>query len=158
MTTIADALDGLEPEAIRRILKWATDRFQVRPTAADVLQAQAEAPRAPAVAATYSDFPTLFVAANPQSAPDKAMVAAYWFQVLQGQQDFDSFTLSKELKHLGHPSTNITRDLDALIGRTPRLVIQTRKLGTTKQARKQYKLTHEGIKAVERMLSGNGEA
>ena len=80
------------------------------------------------------------------------MVAGYWFQELAGQDDLDSQRINKELKNLGHPSTNITRDFDALIRRSPRQVIQVRKEGKSRQARKRYKLTREGIKAVEQML------
>ena len=42
--------------------------------------------------------------------------------------------------------------MDSLIAK--RLVIQTRKIGNTKQARKKYKLTREGMKLVERMVEG----
>jgi hypothetical protein len=91
---------------------------------------------------------------------EKVLVVAYWFQVIQGQDDWDSFAINTELKHLGHPSTNITRDLDSLMNRAPRLVLQVRKDGTTKQARKRYKLTREGVRAVEKLLGAaeNGGA
>jgi hypothetical protein len=154
MSDVAKALSGLEPDAIRRVLKWATDRYQTR------VPGQAEGAGAEAAVAerrSFADFPSFFDAANPQSGPDKALVAAYWFQVVKGQEDLDSSALNRELKNLGHPSTNITRDLDALIKRTPRLVIQVRKSGTTKQARKKYKLTREGIRAVERMIGAVSE-
>lgn len=160
MAEVAAAIGELEPEARRRVLKWALDRY--RPASGTVMEDRDDhetgpdetSPHRPA--GGFADFPALFDAANPDSAAEKALVAGYWFQVIQGEEDFDGFRLNKELKHLGHPSTNITRDLDSLINRSPRLVIQTRKLGSTKQARKQYKLTREGIKAVERMLSQGG--
>jgi len=44
--------------------------------------------------------------------------------------------------------------LTQLIVRKPALVIQTHKSGSTKQARKRYRLTNEGLRAVERMLAG----
>jgi DNA-binding PadR family transcriptional regulator len=46
------------------------------------------------------------------------------------------------------------------MARKPALVIQTRKGGSSKQARKRYRLTGEGIRAVEKMIaeSGTGEA
>jgi DNA-binding MarR family transcriptional regulator len=84
---------------------------------------------------------------------DKVVAVAYWFQQLQGNEDWDSATVNNELKHLGYSSSNITRDLDNLMAKSPRYVIQTRKEGTTKQARKRYKLTREGIRAVEAMLN-----
>ena len=100
----------------------------------------------------FTDCHELFDAGSPSSGPEKALVAAYWFQVVQGNDDLDSQQLNTELKNLGHPSTNITRDLGGLINRAPRFVIQVRKDGTSRQARKKYKVTREAIKAVERML------
>ena len=88
---------------------------------------------------------------------ERALVAAYWFQYLGGVSDFDSATLNKELKHLGHQSSNITTALTSLMSKKPQLVIQTRKSGASKQARKKYKLTNEGIKQVQRMLRSEVE-
>jgi hypothetical protein len=151
MGDIARALEGLEPEAARRVLKWAIDRFQLR--AVGLSTGVAGGGGGPLPTRAFTDFPELFDAANPQTGLDKALVAGYWFQVAQGQEDWDSQAVNTNLKQLGHPSTNITRDLDALIKRTPRLVLQVRKEGTSKQARKRYKLTREGIRAVEAMLN-----
>ena len=150
MGEVASALAPLEPEAVRRVLRWAIERYQSRPGSPrpDV----PEATGAPAAPRTFLSFPDLFDAANPASGLDKVLAAAYWFQVVQGQEDLDAILLHKELRHLGHPSSNITRDLDSLSNRTPRYVLQVRKAGSTKQARKRYRLTREGIRAVEQML------
>ena len=71
------------------------------------------------------------------------------------QEDWDAQAVNSELKHLGYQSTNITRDLDALMARTPKMVLQVRKEGTTRQARKRYKLTREGIKVVEKLVTSS---
>jgi DNA-binding PadR family transcriptional regulator len=151
MQTISTALQSLEPDAVRRVLKWANERFQIRspaPTMPDYSPHGSENPPQ-----AFNEFSDLFDAANPMMDVDKALLAAYWFQVVQKHDDLDSLQLNTELKHLGHPSGNITRALDNLINRSPRLVMQTRKDGTTKQARKRYKLTREGIRAVEKMIA-----
>jgi hypothetical protein len=178
MSTIADALSTLDQQAITRVLKWASERYAVElavraHTESDKRHAEQSggsaqptppdptsftAPSSAPAPATFNDFHELFDAANPSTSMDKALVAGYWFQVSKTQDDLDGFQLNKELKNLGHPSSNITRDLDHLINKTPRLAMQVRKDGSTKQARKKYKLTREGIKAVERMLSGQQQA
>ena len=163
MQNLAGALSGLDPDATRRVLKWAMDRYQVKPAtpppAPPPMRAEAEpavpaapVPREPA----FGDFADLFDAANPESGVENALVAGYWFQAVQKHAELDSQQLNSALKNLGRPSSNITRDLDSLMTRTPRLVIQVRKDGNTKQARKRYKLTTEGVRAVERMLSRSG--
>jgi hypothetical protein len=156
MGAIAYALQSLDQDATRRVLDWATKRYLQKVMAYDAalptaLPAAAVVPSQPSPA-TFEAFHALFDAANPKAATERALVAGYWFQVVLGNPDFDSQALNRELKHLGHVSTNITRDLDQLMARTPRFVIQTRKLGSTRQARKQYALTNEGIKVVNAML------
>lgn len=156
MGDVATALDSLDPEVAGRVLRWANERYRIKiktPSASSGGTSDAGAgAEHPATTQQFTDFHELFDAANPTSGPDKALVAAYWFQVAQGNEDLESFQLNTELKNLGHPSTNITRDLDGLIHRTPRYIMQTRKEGTSRQARKKYKITREGIRAVERML------
>jgi hypothetical protein len=157
MGEIAKALEPLEPEAKKRVLKWAAERFQ-----AGLAIGVQDSPRGrdagghgPLPERTFADLAELFDSANPQTGLDKVLVTAYWYQTVKSQEVWDSQTINNDLKHLGHQSSNITRDLDALIKRTPRLVIQVRKEGTAKQARKLFKLTREGLKAVEAMLNAS---
>jgi hypothetical protein len=152
MGQIADALEPLDTEARRRVLKWAAERYQPRaalptPEAPTNLTLQMSTP------SSFLSVHQLFDAAAPESGVQKVLVVAYWFQVIQGHADWDAQTINTELKQMGHPSSNITRDFDVLMSRTPRMVMQVRKQGTTKQARKLYTLTREGIKVVEEQLS-----
>jgi hypothetical protein len=160
MTSITSALTPLEPEAIRRVLRWAIERFQPR-TNPDVtvplvgVSATGSVGTATAVSGprTYLNLAELIDRASPETGLDRVLTVAFYFQVALSQEDWDAQAVNTELKHLGYPSTNITRDLDTLMARSPRLVLQTRKDGTTKQARKRYKLTREGIKVVEKLIS-----
>ena len=72
---------------------------------------------------------------------------------MQGEADFDAQSVNTKLKHLGHGVGNITQALDVLKDRRPQLIVQLRKSGTTKQARKKYKVTTAGKSAVEAMLA-----
>jgi hypothetical protein len=101
--------------------------------------------------ATFADFCN---AANPSNGVERVLVAGYWLQVLGQEEGFGSQDANRELKNLGHQSTNITRDLDHLQSGSPKLVIQVKKSGNTRQARKLYKLTHAGISRVKEMLGG----
>jgi hypothetical protein len=100
----------------------------------------------------FSSFAELFDSANPLSRSDKALVAGYWIQVIQGNDDVAGAAINLELKHLGHRLSNITGAIDSLRNCKPALVVQLRKSGNTKQARKKYKVTDAGIKAVQAML------
>lgn len=157
MAAIRDALKPLDAETLKRVLDWANRRFRppIGSTALGIADATSTGSiDSVQVSATFEDLPSLVDAANPGNGLDRILVVAYWFQQILKRDDFDAFAINRELKHLGYPAGNITRDLESLISRTPRLVIQTRKLGSTKQARKQYKLTREGVRAVDEMLRG----
>jgi hypothetical protein len=158
MTAVAKAIEKLDPDAKRRVMSWVSERYDIpvkKPMAKAREQDSNEGGGDVDVAA-LSSFDELFDAADPQTSADKALVAAYWFQVHENNEEFDAATLNIELKNLGHQSKNITRDFDALIAKSPRYAMQVKKSGSTRQARKKYKLTREGIRAVERMLKTQG--
>lgn len=164
MSAVAMALAGLEDDQRGRVLRWAAERYDVvlgssrRPTSGgggdephdDVTEDEiaAEAP-------DYEHFAELFAAAQPKSNEDKALVAAYWLQAIQGQDKWQSTSLQKELKNMGHAIPNITDALTSNIHKKPQRVIQLQKSGSAKQARKTYKVTHEGLVYVQGMI-GHG--
>jgi Tfp pilus assembly protein PilX len=137
--------------------RWISERYgsteTVKQQKKSLVVTEAKTPLADSGIA-FSDFASLFAAADPATDPEKALVGAFWQQVCQGSAEWDSFSVNKQLKHLGHGVGNITDALTNLIGRRPQLVIQTRKSGKEKQARKLYKLTAEGVKRVNEMASG----
>ena len=159
MAAIVQALTPLEEEARERILCWANQRFKDTTAHAVVSRAPGREPCADEKAGEsmrYEQIHDVFDAANPTTGPDRVLVAGYWFQVYEHHDDLEGMTLNRALKDLGHVSANITRDLDSLINRTPHLVQQIKKEGSTRQARKKYRLTREGIRAVEKMLNREG--
>ena len=169
MTEIAKALQFLDTESIRRVLIWASDRFDAN---LELDSAQSNNTKIgnnisessddssfsseddDIAADEFTEIADLFAKSSPKNDPEKALLAAYWFQHLNSYTDFDAATINKELKNLGHASSNITNALGSLMTRKPQLVIQTKKSGNSQQARKKYKLTHEGIKQAQRMLDG----
>ena len=100
------------------------------------------------------DFAELYGAFNPNGEEDKALVAAYWIQVIEGDNDWKSFRLNKLLKDLGHEVGHITNALSIAIKRKPSYVLQTKKGGKSKKSTKTYKLTQSGIAYVEAKLNG----
>lgn len=157
MAQLEAALADLQDDQRDRVLRWAAARFavQIHSAAANT----AVEPAAPATESVrggeeYDDFASFYDAASPSSDTEKALVATYWLQVHAGSADVDTQTANTELKHLGHGIGNITRAFDHLKGQRPALVVQTRKEGSSQQARKKFKITSEGKKAITRMLRG----
>jgi hypothetical protein len=149
MKVIVDALRPLTSESVRKVLRFVNDTYPSKGTAQVTPdEGQENQP-------TFLEFHELFDRAVPRTGPERALVAGYWLQVIQGNEEWDSLIVNRELKSLEHPSSNITRDLEVLVRRIPRWVHQTRKEGASQQTRKTYKLTNEGIKAVQRMIAKN---
>ena len=159
LKSVVSALTPLDEQARARVLNWVTAKFNIstagRHMPALPLKIQPfPDPTAEPATPTGQDLATIFSATSPETESDKALVVAYWLQTSKGQEAFDSQEVNGELKHLGHGVKNITRALEVLISTKPQLVIQTRKSGITKQARKKYRVTGEEIARVTQMASG----
>jgi hypothetical protein len=168
MSAIDKAVGALELDEQKRVLRWAVDKFgggEVplgggklgSPGIAGAGGGQVESNGSPN--RSYARIADLMDAANPDTVVEHVLVASYWFQVVNGDETFTGQAVNGELKDLGHPASNITDSFNSLIKRKPPAVRQVQKSGTSKQARKLYRLTEVGIRTVERMIRGevNGE-
>lgn len=162
MSAVANALTNLSPEERQRVLRWACDRFEVvvnggsrrgsgrrdgegKPDEGDHEGPQADPP-------TFEHLAELFAATQPDNETDKALVAGYFLQVIKGQEKWTAAEAQKELKNMGHALSHISTSLTRNIRQRPQRVIQIQKSGSSKQARKTYKVTHEGLVVVQGML------
>jgi hypothetical protein len=158
MRSVAEALSPLEEDSRARVLRWAMEHYEVE---GQVLRPGKKAQIAEDSGATvsqpggFSDLAELYNATAPTTDADRALVCGYFFQFIQGQPDFTGQAVNDELKNLGHGVGNITVAFYRLQFQKPALVMQVRKDGSTKQARKKYKVTGEGKKAVEAMIAAN---
>jgi hypothetical protein len=160
MGKIADAVEGLDAETMARVLRWAAERYNVTlsgsrsktSTGAATGSADNGGSNGGNGAQQFGDLADLYAATSPEPETDKALVAGYWFQFCEGRPEFGAQEVNTALKNLGHSIKNITSAFDNLKARKPSYVMQLKKAGTTKQARKTYKLTVAGKQAVELMI------
>ena len=165
MSSVASALSDLDGEAKGRVLRWTADRYgitlgkdgrrgvRINDLADDETDEEAEESAKEGVELNaYEGVAELYDAAGPKNDEEKLLVAAYWRQMTHGQASFQAVDLNRDLKNLGHGVGSIAHVLARSIQKKPALVLQIRKSGNSKQARKTYKLTGEGIKTVERMI------
>lgn len=162
MGAVAEALEGLESDAISRVLQWAAGSFGTTIVAGKANAGSATSTKQNqkdngADAEAFDSLPDLYAVAQPKVDSDRALVVGYWYQFKEGQDDFASQTINTALKNLGHGVSNITQAFEALKAQSPSLVMQVRKSGSSKQARKKYKLTAAGKKAVE-LLVGQAQS
>lgn len=161
MQAVAKALQGFSPESAARVLRWAAEHFSSNQPTINTL------PSTPAVESPLSSQPVrdartvlgqfrdaadLISYAGATTGPDRALLAAYWAQVVDGGDGFDGYTINNMLKNMGYGLSNVTTTLASLMNQKPALVLQVKKSGQTKQARKVYRVTREGENRAERMI------
>lgn len=100
-----------------------------------------------------SDLAELFEKMQPETDYDKIMGVGFFLQYVEKQADFDSLTITTQLRELGYRLSNMTRAIDELTARSPALVMVTKKTGDTRQARRRYRLTQQGVRYVQARLS-----
>ena len=157
MAEIRRLLADLDGATRVRIIRWLADLFEVGISSSTVRKLGIQQAGHETTGHWENNFPdlaSLFHATSPAVESDKALVAGYWFQKFEAQTALDSQRINSALKQLGHGVSNITRALDDLTRRKPQLVIQVQKSGTSKQARKKYRLTDAGLRAVKQMING----
>jgi len=157
--TVLDALADLPREAAIRVIAAVSTLLGVSLPSADrsLRSAGPAAGGAPlptqAQPGEFPDLASLVAAARPVDGPERALVVAYWKQVREEQPEWTAQWVNTELKHMGERLPNVTATLNLLKERKPALVMQVKKAGNSRQARKQYKLTSAGVRQVEQMLA-----
>lgn len=140
--------EGLSADERQRSLRYLAERFEIGQTA-NAVQNLSRAPDSK----TFETFADLFEASAPGNDKEKALVGAYWFQVIQGNGEFAAGPVNSELKNLGIGLSNIAESLRRCSNDKPATVMQIRKSGSSQQARKAYRLTQPGIRKVETMIA-----
>lgn len=168
MGKVSKALGGLEAEARSRVVRWAAERYGItlgavartqtsggasKDVGGDEVDDDALDEHAGDEVQAWNHFAELYHASGASTHPQGMLVAAYWVQVLSGQESFGSLELNKLLKDLGHGVTGTAKVMTTLIAKRPALILQLKKSGKSQQARKTYKLTDAGKKAVEQMIA-----
>jgi hypothetical protein len=163
--TVHDALEPLNDAARKRVLTYITSlmgidaqsvagRAPTKDKDSDVETGNDGAEETTTELPEFHEFAELYAAANPKNNGEKALVAGYWLQACKGTETFTGAVANKELTNLGHKVSNITDAIDSMKGQKPQLILQIKKSGTSRQARKLYKISHEGIKRVGEMVGG----
>jgi len=153
ISAIFSIFEEEDQDKIDRILRWASDRFgSMNKKVYESVPldfSSSEGDDALVVRDGFSDFADLFHAVSPNTDAERALAAAYWFQEFEDQREFTGREVNALLRELGHGVSNVTDALTSLMRKKPALAMQTAKKGTSKQARKRYRLTQEGIREVK---------
>lgn len=160
MQTVAKALADFSPESASRVLRWAAEHFSAQPLPIATMSlpeatatTHAETNDDPrTMVERFRDAADLISHTGVTTGPDRALLAAYWVQTVEAKDGFDSYTINSMLKNMGYGLANVTTTLSSLMNQKPALVLQVKKSGQSKQARKVYRITREGENRAEHLI------
>lgn len=102
----------------------------------------------------YGSIETLFLSSSVNTVSSKILLCAAYLQEKLNMDELTSYDINSRLKKLGYGVSNISNSLNTLIKKDPPLVIQTRKIGDSKQAKRRFRVTEEGLRVARSYLRG----
>lgn len=165
MESVYESLNGLpDKDAQHRVIQWIVGKlclnnFSNRASSSNNNHPMQhdELVKPSSSIAGYDSVADIVAATCPKTDVDRVLIVAAFLQEKSQKESLSGFEITEELKHLGYPLSNITSTIGVLMTRRPQLMIQTRKSGKSKQARKEYKVSKEGINFVNNMINRAGE-
>lgn len=105
----------------------------------------------------FKSIENLFLASNIKTVASRILLAAAYLQEKHNFKEVSSFDINSRLKKMGYGITNITTAINGLLAKKPPLMVQTRKVGDTKQAKRKFIVTEDGLKIAKTYLRSAGE-
>lgn len=153
--TVYNALEPLDADGRQRVVNYIVSLLNLDSIVSEPEETATEtsvSANQNVAVPKFESLADLYDAANPATNAEKALVVGVWLQDNIGHDSFSSQAINTELKHLGHGIANITNALEQLKEMKPAYIQQLRKSGSSQQARKTYKVTIAGIRAVKTMI------
>lgn len=137
----ADVAD--EPSNTREITAFepAENNFPVEPI-----------PAASRSLDAYDTLEQLFQVVQPRRVGGRILLAAAYLQEKKNLNELTSLDINRALKNIGKGVPNITLAINRMVDKIPQLLTVTRKDGDTKQGRRNFKVTEEGIKQARNFI------
>jgi hypothetical protein len=177
LTTVHDVLKDLDQDARQRTLKWVAAKFGIT-TLSESPQNQKTAsiglPSTPTVnhdekvtevgasaldgkIESFNTVGELISAIYAETDWERVLGVAAYLQKKNSDIELNGYAINKELKQAGYGVGNITVAMSRSVNARPQLITQLRKDGKSKQAKKTFKVTYEGLKWVENRLAKSAQ-
>jgi len=168
-----EVIKDLDGDSKQRVISWLVDKFGLSNDAA--IQMKQSAPgmggrdsamghSAMGMAKLSPDMPLpekltgfdtvelLFNQIYTKTEPEKVLVVASYLQEKSELQELGGRRINTELKRMSQGVKNITAAISSLTRKNPPLMSQTKREGSSPQAKKQYRVTEEGIRRVNESI------
>lgn len=149
----ADAVEPQTPDAVEEEPEADPQPEEPVPTAKPFADEDSD-PQKNLGLKRYGSIETLFLSSSVNTVSSKILLCAAYLQEKLNIEELSSYDINSRLKKLGYGVSNISNSLNTLIKKDPPLVIQTRKIGDSKQAKRRFKVTEEGLRIARTYLRG----
>ena len=100
----------------------------------------------------YENMENLFLGANVNTVGSRILLAAAFLQEKKNLDEVSSYEINSGLKKMGYGVTNITTAINSLLSKQPPLMKQTKKEGDSKQSKRKFMVTPEGLELAKTFL------
>ena len=160
-----EVIKDLDPASKKRVISWLVNKFQytvddahhtnMHAGGSGMMNAGNNAEAAKVLPEDLTGFETaeaLYTSLFTKTEPEKVLVVAAYLQEKEGLSELGGRRINSELKKIGEGVKNITAAISSLTKKTPPLMTQSKKEGSSPQAKKQYQVTADGIEKVNQAL------
>ena len=176
MSQVFESLKDLDKKGIKRIIHWVKDRFcltGVRPADELTIQpVQGETvvirtgtrtePMVKTVEKTtgkkdlihYDTVLDLFSESNVKKVTAKILLMAAYLQERNNFKEISSYDINFRLKRIGHGVPNISSLINGILRKKPPLLVQLDSESTSKQSRRKFTVSEEGLKLARSYIKG----
>ncbi|MEL7118872.1 MAG: hypothetical protein AAFO07_05510 [Bacteroidota bacterium] len=161
-----EVIKDLDPASKKRVISWLVNKFQytiddahhhgnIHAGGSGMTNAGNNADVTKELPEDLTGFETaeaLYTSLFTKTEPEKVLVVAAYLQEKEGLVELGGRRINSELKKIGEGVKNITAAISSLTKKTPPLMTQSKKEGSSPQAKKQYQVTADGIEKVNQAL------
>ncbi len=163
MNQVLEVFNDLEHGQRKRIVDWITARFQLieerqtdeiklQDTIPTTVQQVDAEPIDKQDLKQYKSMADLLEVSTANKVVDRILVAAAYIQGKKNVEELTSFEINSQLKKAGHGIPNISIGINRLLEKVPQLMAVTKRDGNTKQSRRKFKVTEDGLKKAKSFL------
>ena len=160
-----EVIKDLDSASKRRVITWLVNKFDLSgelPAAKSGLSSMGKNAGLMSSGMSEMELPEdltgfdtaegLYNQISTKTEPEKVLVVAAYLQEKLLLNELGGRRINTELKRMNQGVKNITAAISSLTKKTPPLMSQNKKEGSSPQAKKKYHVTEEGVKKVNEAL------
>jgi hypothetical protein len=163
MSQMIEVFNELEHGERKRIVDWIINRFQLgeekqtdeiklHDTTPTIVQQIDAEPIEKQDLKQYKSMADLLEVSTVKKVVDRILVAAAYIQEKKNVEELTSFEINTQLKKAERGIPNISIGINRLLEKVPQLMAVTQRDGNTKQSRRKFKVTEDGLKKAKSFL------